>query len=145
MSGFAERTGVHTLASAFDWSSVSTVVDVGGGWGEVSLDLAQRFGHIAFTVQDLKHVIEGRPACESKDLRSRVEYVEHNFFAPQNKEDADVYYFRYIFHNYPDESCVKLLQAQIPALKPGAHVLIQDVVIPEPRDVLPAYKEKYRR
>ena len=116
MSGFAERTGVDTLANGFDWSSVSEVVEVGGGWGEVSLALAQRFGHINFTVQDLKHVINGRPYCESKNLRDRVRYVEHDFFSPQDAKSADVYYFRYIFHNYPDETCVKLLQAQIPGM-----------------------------
>ena len=31
------------------------------------------------------------------------------------------------------------------ALKHGAHVIIQDAVIPEPRNELPVYKEKFRR
>ena len=30
-------------------------------------------------------------------------------------------------------------------MKKGAHIIIQDAVIPVPRDDLPAYKEKYRR
>ncbi|KAG8526577.1 uncharacterized protein KY384_008778 [Bacidia gigantensis] len=149
MSGFADRSPIGTLAKSFDWDSVSTVVDVGGGWGDVSLDLARRFGHLRFTVQDLGHVIEGRPKLGEGEgeagVGRRVEYVEHDFFGEQDAKGKDVYYFRYIFHNYPDESCVRLLKAQIPGLKKGAHILIQDAVIPEPRDELPAYKEKYRR
>lgn len=162
MSGFAERTGVDSLAKGFDWKSVSSMVDVGGGWGEVCMGLADQFDHLRFTVQDLQHVIEGRPPCQSETLKSRIQYVEHNYFSEQDIKGADVYYFRYIFHNLPDDCCVKLLETQIPgiltayllhppadyhpvALKPGAHILIQDAVIPDPRDSLPHYKEKYRR
>lgn len=166
MSGFAERSGIDTLADAFDWAAVSTVVDVGGGRGEVSISLAERFTHLDFIVQDLKHVVSDCASLngDSEHLRRRVKFVEHDYFAPQKTVHADVYYFRYIFHNLPDDSCVELLKAQIPgrnypsgrcifprltgliaALKPGAHILIQDAVVPEPRVDLSAYKEKYRR
>ena len=162
MSGFAERTGIDSLAEGFDWRSVSTVVDVGGGWGEVCIGLAERFENLSLTVQDVQHVIQGRPPCQSDNVRNRVKYVEHDYFSDQNIRGADVYYFRYIFHNLPDDCCVKLLQAQIPgrmtdsscewpadhvflALRLGAHIIIQDAVIPDPRDNLPHHKEKYRR
>ena len=161
MEGFAGRTSVETLANGFDWASVNTVVDVGGGWGAVSIDLAQRFPHLRFTVQDLEHVIADRPKLANDSESNKVQFQAHDFFATQNL-DSDVYYFRYIYHNLPDESCVKLLRAQIPgmeqrnseirpmlmgvlALKYGAHIIIQDAVIPEPRDVLPSHKEKWRR
>lgn len=113
MEGFAGRTSVETLAQGFDWASVSTVIDVGGGWGAVSIDLAQRFPHLTFIVQDLEHVVAKSPDLEKDGLSQRVKFVKHDFFKTQDIE-ADVYYFRYIFHNLPDESCVKLLRAQVP-------------------------------
>ena len=167
MSGFASRSGVATLAESFDWGSVKSVVDVGGGRGEVSMGLAERFKHLDFVVQDLKHVVEERITTNGNgvaedDVGRRVRFEAHNYFDEQGQRDMDVYYFRYIFHNLPDESCVKLLKAQIPgktkvdgrrlafadsgvALKHGAHIVIQDAVIPEPQELLSPYKEKYRR
>ena len=114
MSGFAERTGIDTLAQGFDWKSVSSVVDVGGGRGEVCIGLAERFAHLSFTVQDLKHVVEEAPGYASEEMRKRVEWKEHDYFSVQDTKGKDVYYFRYILHNLPDESCVKLLKAQVP-------------------------------
>ena len=118
MSGFAERAGIDSLAKGFDWASVSSMVDVGGGRGEVGVGLAERFRHLNCTIQDLKHVVDEQLRLESEDLRRRVEFVDHDFFTPQITKGADVYYFRYIFHNLPDESCVKLLQAQTSGMIP---------------------------
>ena len=44
----------------FDWGSLpagSVVVDVGGGIGNVTMDLAVRHSHLRFVVQDLPAVI----------------------------------------------------------------------------------------
>lgn len=115
MSGFASRSGVDTLANSFDWESVNSIVDVGGGRGEVSIGLARRYKHLDFVVQDLKHVVEDNVMNgDEEELGQRVRFVDHNYFDEQGEKGKDVYYFRYIFHNLPDESCVKLLKAQIP-------------------------------
>lgn len=119
MSGFAKIKGIDSLANQFKWSSVTNVVDVGGGRGEVCIGLAERFGNLRFTVQDLQHVIEGRPAPLSEATGSRIQYMTHNYFSVQTVKDADIYFFRYIFHDLPDEYCVKLLQAQIPGASIG--------------------------
>jgi hypothetical protein len=65
------------------------------------------------------------------ELESRVSLTTHNFFDPQ-PEIADVYFFRWIGHNWSDAYLVKILQALIPALKPGARVLFNDGILPEP-------------
>ena len=57
---------------------------------------------------------------------------------------ADVYHFRWIFHNWPDKYCTMLLRAQIPALKAGARIVIQDFVVPE-SGTAPFYQEKLSR
>lgn len=43
-----------------------------------------------------------------------------------------VYYFRWIFHNYSTPYAVKILKSLIPALKPGARIVINDYCIREP-------------
>jgi ubiquinone/menaquinone biosynthesis C-methylase UbiE len=44
-----------------DWASLppgSTIVDVGGGIGSTSMQLAQAFGHLRFVVQDRAVVVD---------------------------------------------------------------------------------------
>lgn len=43
-----------------------------------------------------------------------------------------VYFFRWIMHNYSTPYAVRILQNLIPALKPGARVVINDYCLSEP-------------
>ena len=69
-----------------------------------------------------------------EELKSRVELTTHDFFTPQPVR-AEVYFFRWIFHNWSDTYAIKILQALVPAMKPGARVLIADGVLPVPGSV----------
>ena len=40
-----------------------------------------------------------------------------------------VYYFRWIIHNYSTPYAIKLLKNLIPALKPGARIIINDICL----------------
>jgi len=58
--------------------------------------------------------------------------MAHDFLTEQPVKNADVYFFRWIFHNWSDKYSIQILRALIPALKPGARVVINDNVLPEP-------------
>lgn len=42
-----------------------------------------------------------------------------------------MYYFRQIMHNFDDETCIRILQAQLPALGPRSVVVLDDKVLPD--------------
>ena len=42
-----------------------------------------------------------------------------------------MYYFRQIFHNNNDETCHRILQSHLPALKQDSVILIDDKVLPD--------------
>lgn len=111
MSGFASRIPIAPLAQKFDWASCQKVVDVGGAQGPVSIGLAKLFPHTYFVVQDFSE-----PVAEGKEkvTLGNVEFMEYDFLTVQTVRGADVYYFRAIFHNWPDESCVEIMRNQIP-------------------------------
>ena len=44
---------------------------------------------------------------------------------------ADVYYFRSIFHNWSDKYCIQILQNLVPALKLGAKIVIHEYMLPD--------------
>lgn len=135
-----------TVVDSFDWSVLKdgTVVDVGGSHGVVCIELARKFPSLRFVVQDRAEVIAG---CQSKlpnDVAERVKFMEHDFFKEQSEKNADAYFFRWIFHNWSDEYCVKILNALKPALKPGARILVQDILLPEP-GTISCYLERKMR
>jgi len=131
------------LSELYPWGSLPTgsvVVDVGGARGHVSAYLAEKFPRLKFVVQDLPEVVmpsssagSGEAAYEIPEaIRDRVELMGHDFFTEQPVKDAAVYFIRYTFHNWSDAYCVKILQNLRPALKAGAHIVIQDHILPEP-------------
>jgi len=64
-------------------------------------------------------------------LGIRIDFMAHDFFTEQ-PVTSDVYLLRYILHNWLDEYAVKILQQPVPVLKPGARVLINNHLLPEP-------------
>jgi hypothetical protein len=78
-----------------------------------------------------------------RELKGRVTFEAHDFFAPQTVQ-ADVIYYRWALRNWGDKYAILALRAQIPALKPGARVIIQDVILPEP-GTAPMWKERIAR
>ncbi|KAI1809228.1 S-adenosyl-L-methionine-dependent methyltransferase [Poronia punctata] len=133
------------LTDTYDWPALgdeAQVVDVGGGNGHVAIALARRFSNLTVTVQDVEGVIERCSVPE--DVQGRIHFGVHDFFTPQPLHGADVYFFRLVFHNWSDKYCGKIIRGLIPALKPGARVLIQDMVMPVPGTV-PLWREKELR
>ncbi|KAK7737387.1 hypothetical protein SLS53_006692 [Cytospora paraplurivora] len=109
-----------------------TIVDVGGSQGFVCIALARKFPSISFVVQDLEPVIKEAEANVPSDVATRVSFMVHDFFTPQPISGADVYFFRWIFHNWSDKYCIKILRSLIPALKPSSRIIVSDAVLPEP-------------
>lgn len=54
------------------------------------------------------------------------------------------YFFRMVFRGFRDSLATIALQEQTPALKPGAKILIQDVVMSEP-ETIPLWKDRVAR
>jgi hypothetical protein len=123
------------LATNFPWASLgsATVVDLGGSHGELCVALAGPNPDLHFIVQELPRTVQSvdRSALPAA-VASRIEFMEHDFFTPQ-PVNAAVYTFRQIFHNWSDSNVVKILRSLVPALRPGARVLVHDLIIlPEP-------------
>ena len=122
------------MANHYAWGNLpndAVVVDIGSGIGFVSVAIAQLHPHLKFVCQDLPQTIAAAHDYVPADLKDRITFQGHDFLTPNPVKGADVYFFRFIFHNWSDPYCVKILQALIPALKPGARILINDTLLPE--------------
>jgi len=70
--------------------------------------------------------------------------MAHDFLTEQHVKNADIYFFRWIFHNWSDKYCIQILRNLIPALKTNARIVINDNVLPEPGTMAIFREEKLR-
>ena len=136
---------VHILDN-YPWESLGdgTVVDVGGSHGAVSVAIAQRFPSLRCIVQDLPDVVADARTKIPPSLTNQVTFMEHDFFTEQPVKGADVYYLRWILHDWSDKYAIRILRSLIPALKDGARILLSEYVLPEPGEKS-AFQERLLR
>ncbi|ETS76489.1 hypothetical protein PFICI_11876 [Pestalotiopsis fici W106-1] len=134
------------VAKSYDWASLGDVriVNVGGQRGSVAIDLASKYKNLKLLVQDAPQVIQGADSTVPDSLKERVQFMPHELFGTQT-EKADVYFFRMVLRSWGDQYAVNILKAQIPALRPGAKILIQDAVLPEPESATPLWRQRVQR
>lgn len=130
------------VAAGYDWAALGdgTVVDCGGGVGNVSNFLAKQFPRLRFVVEDQKDVLVNATA-DDPEIKDRIQFLEHDFFKDQPIRDADVYFFRRVLMEWSDTDAVKIIKALKPALKVGAVVQVQDFYVPEP-GTCPLWQER---
>ena len=123
----------------------ATFVDVGGSHGVVATEVAKAHPGIRCVVQDISEptIARGRTNLP-QELEGRVEFETHDFFEEQPRKGADVYFFRWVFHDWSDKYAVQLLQKLVPALKKGSRVVVNDVCLP-PHGALSMYQERIFR
>ena len=133
MDLLARIAPVDQLVHNYPWAALdtATVIDIGGGRGPVSIELAEEFPDLPLVVQDLRGPITTGAEMLDKHLSERVSFVEHNFFDEQPVKGADVYFFRHIFHDWPEIYGIKILRALIPAFKPELKIVLNEFAIPE--------------
>ncbi|KAL8938659.1 MAG: hypothetical protein Q9216_003779 [Gyalolechia sp. 2 TL-2023] len=136
----------HYVLDGYDWASLgeSKVVDVGGSHGSLSIAIAEKFPLLHCVVQDLASVVDLGQQNLPSHLRHRVKFMAHDFFEDQPIKDAAVYCLRWILHDWSDKYAVQILQALIPALRPGAKVLVLEQILPVPGEIS-MYQERASR
>lgn len=132
----------------FDWGALdpdAVVVDVGGGHGSFAVALAERFPALKhIIVQDVASVIEQARVSIPEPLHGIVAPQAADFFKPQTVNGAAVYFLRKVLHDWPDEFAIRILRQLVPALKPGARILINDHCVPRPGILSPNQEWRVR-
>ena len=126
------------VAAAYDFSGISSVVDVGGGQGILLEAVLAKHEHLKGTVFDLAHVVAKEP--RSRALESRWSAEVGSFF--EAVPPADAYLVKSILHDWPDDRCVEILRTCAAALNPGGVVLVVELVLDRPgHEVVAAYSD----
>lgn len=119
------------LVENFPWGSeVTTIVDVGGGVGHIAHALLTHNPSVYCIVQDRPEIVAQGENTIPEEVQQRLSFQAHDFFDDQPVHGADIYLLRHILHDWSNKYAGKILQALIPALKPGAKVVLNDRVVP---------------
>jgi SAM-dependent methyltransferase len=121
MAGEKERS-VDRLA-ALDWRDNETVVDVGGGNGELLRKLLERKPELKGIVFDLPETVR-----DEANLGGRIDFVAGDFF--ERVPEGDAYVLSSILHDWDDERATAILRVIGAAARPGARVLMVESVVP---------------
>ena len=139
-----ENSPAH-LIHGYPWGDLgdAKVVDVGGSNGAHAKALSEAFPELMIVVQDLAGTIgevsEGSGRMSGK---GRLSFMVHDFFLTQPIRDAEVYFLRWILHDYTDKYAVKILHNIADVMKPSGRILVMDRIVPPPTtDLTPEVRE----
>jgi hypothetical protein len=124
------------VAEAYSFDKIHSIVDVAGGHGSLLAAILSRNPHMKGTLFDEPHVTEGAKNGSLKVLLDRCTLASGDMFSSV-PAGADAYIMKHIIHDWPDEACVKILQACRKGVNAGGVLLVVDNVIQPGNDFAP--------
>ena len=64
-------------------------------------------------------------------------------FSTKRPVSADIYLFRITFHNWSIANVIKIMKPTVPAMQPGAHVVVNGYLIPSLEHCHRSKKERF--
>jgi hypothetical protein len=125
------------MIKSYDFSAFKTIVDVGGGNGEVITSILKSNKDVKGILFDLPEVIErARQNITSTGLNGRCQLDTGNFFQSVSA-GGDAYIMRHIIHDWSDRDAITILSNCRKAMNPGGKVLVVEAVIQEGNEPSP--------
>jgi hypothetical protein len=125
--------GIADIAATHDFARYETVVDVGGGTGDLLATILKANPSVRGVLFDQPDVIEqARTAATFDGLTDRVEFVAGDFF--QSVPGGDALIVKSCLHNFGDEQVIQILQAIRRAMPSHATLLVAETVVPTGND-----------
>lgn len=122
----------NAILEAYDFSSFSKLVDVGGGLGILLADILKANPAMTGILFELPPVAERAKQgdhFQTQELAGRYEIVGGDFLETV-PSGGDVYILKQIIHNLSNDNAIKLLQNCYHAMPTNAKLLVIDPIIP---------------
>lgn len=131
------RNDISSVVEKYDFTGITTLVDVGGGHGALMSAILDRYPEMQGIVFDVSHVIGGtEQALRECGHGSRCQAVAGDFFKSVPRGDAII--LSHIIHDWDDERAATILENVARALPADGKVLVCDAVVPPGNEFSPA-------
>ena len=113
-----------TVAGAYDFGACSTLVDVGGGHGQMLASILQAHPTLHGVLFDLPHVVKGAPPLlEEAFVSDRCQVIGGDAFMAV-PADYDAYLLSRVIHDWDDERTIAIFTRCHQAMKPQGKLLL---------------------
>ncbi|EIW80787.1 S-adenosyl-L-methionine-dependent methyltransferase [Coniophora puteana RWD-64-598 SS2] len=134
MIGMGYSCGGLNVLHAFPWQNYTSVCDIGGSVGTVSMPLARKYPHLRITIQDreevTQHTIDHWASNYPEAVaENRAHFVPIDFLTGAPVEGCDLYYMRFILHDWPQSDAQIIVNNVRKAMSPKSRLLIHDYMI----------------
>jgi hypothetical protein len=117
------------LLDAYDFSTLTTLVDVGGGHGRLLAEILKRNPAMRGVLFDRPHPLEGaRNIMASAGVEARCEIVAGDFFVSV-PEGADGYLLSRVIHDWDDARALAALQVIRRAVRPSSKLMLVETLV----------------
>jgi len=113
------------VTRAYDASGFARIVDVGGSQGVLLSSLLAAAPNARGVLFDLPEVVANAKSDP------RMEIVAGSFFDDPVPAGGDLYLLKQILHDWPDDRCTEILKNIHQAAKPGATLLVVEMLLPD--------------
>ena len=114
-----------------DWSSVHTVVDVGGGTGALLAEVLRAHAGVRGVLVDRPQTIaRSHQTFQSAGVADRVRTVGQSFFDPL-PTGGDLYLLKSVLSDWPDGEATAILTRCAEAARPDGRVVVLNGVTPD--------------
>jgi len=118
------------VAAAYDFSPFQTLVDIGGGHGELIGAILKKYDHLQGILFDLPGVAQGaRQHMQAAGLTGRCEVVSGDFFQAV-PGGGDAYIIKSVIHDWDEEHSRVILKNVHAAAARNARLLLVELVLP---------------
>lgn len=132
-TGMTSVSSLHIapVVSAYDFSGVGTVVDMGGGHGALLAAVLEANPHLEGVLYELPEVVAGAGRLLGEaGVGDRCTCVAGDFF-DSVPSGGDAYLLSNIIHDWDDARALRILTNCRAALNDGGRVLLAEAVLPE--------------
>jgi SAM-dependent methyltransferase len=129
MSSFSHQEA-EAILTAYDFSGVGKLIDVGGGDGTMALALLRRHAQLSGLILELPMVAEeAERKLSAAGLSARSVCTSGDFFesVPMG---GDVYLLKNIIHDWRDPQAMLILRNCWRAMRPDSRLLLAERIIP---------------
>ena len=125
MSSYA-RHDYRDLAKSVDFSAHDSILDAGGGTGELAFALLRSYPGLVATVMDRAEVVDS--ANTPEDLEGRCRFVAGDLFGKWPVKSDAVILAR-VLHDWPDRDALRILKCAREALPKGGVLYVIEMVL----------------
>lgn len=124
------RAGAKAVGRQPLLANVKSVLDVGGGSGIYSIEMARAWPGLSATVMEIPQVCAAaEPYIAASGMGSRVQTQAVNMFTQEWPRNFDVHFFSNVFHDWSDATNRLLAKKSFAALPRGGRILLHEMLM----------------